>query len=82
MLLKVILNTVEKHKSFVYSDAGWSKRMSGRAIEFEDQPRKKSKPICSGCGKQRPGYDRHVECVPWANGKNQQTNSYRMFLAT
>lgn len=114
MLLKTILNTVEKHKSFVYSDARWSKRMPGREIEFDVQPRKNSKPICSGCGRKRPGYDcqvarrfefvplwaipvflvyamRRVNCpqcgvvverVPWASGKNQQTNSYRMFLAT
>ena len=71
MLLKTILNTVEKHKSFVYSDARWSKQMAGREIEFDVQPRKNSKPICSGCGRKRPGYDRVVsrrfEFVPlWA----------------
>ena len=117
MLLKTILNTVGKHKSFVYSDARWSKQMRGREIEFDVQPRKNTKPICSGCGRKRPGYDRLaarrfeffefvplwaipvflvyalrrincpqcgvvVERVPWASGKNQQTNSYRMFLAT
>ena len=114
MQLKTILNAIEKHKSFVYSEARWHKSQNGREIEFEVQPRSKSKPICSGCRKQRPGYDRlkvrrfeHVplwaipvflvyalrrvdcpECgivveqVPWASGKNQQTHSYRIFLAT
>lgn len=113
MQLKTILNSVEKYKSFVYSDARWSKGKTGCEIEFEVQPRKNSKAICSGCGKKRPGYDRlaarrfeyvplwaipvflvyamrRVKCpqcgvvverVPWASGKNQQTNSYRLFLA-
>jgi len=68
---KRILNTVEKHKSFVYSDARWSKQMPGREIEFDVQPRKNGKPICSGCGKKRPGYDcqvaRRFQFVPlWA----------------
>jgi len=57
MLLKIILNTVEKHKSFVYSDARWSKQMHGREIEFDVQARKNTKPICSGCGSKRPGYE-------------------------
>ena len=114
MLRKTVLNTVEKHKSFIYSDAKRSKRMPGREIEFDVQPRKNSKPICSGCCKKRPGHDHQVarrfefvplwaipvflvyamrrgncpqcgtivERVPWASGENQQTNSYRMFLAT
>jgi len=114
MQLKTILNAVEKHKGFVYSDARWSRNRKLREIEFEVQPRKNSKPICSGCNRKRPGYDRLaarrfeyvplwaiavflvyavrrvncpqcgivVERVPWASGKNQQTNSYRVFLAT
>lgn len=114
MQLKTILNAVEKHKGFVYSDARWSRNKKLREIEFDVQPRKNSKPICSGCNRKRPGYDRLaarrfefvplwaiavflvyavrrvncpqcgvvVERVPWASGKNQQTNSYRVFLAT
>ena len=66
----------------VYSDARWSKGKTGSEIEFVVQPRKNSKPICAGCGKRRPGYDRRFEYVPlWASGKNHQTNSYRLFLA-
>jgi len=114
MQLQTILNAIEKHKSFVYSDVRWSKVKKGVSeLEVTVQPRKNSKPICSGCGKKRPGYDRltprrfeyvplwaipvflvyalrRVQCpecgvvveqVPWASGKNQQTNSYRLFLA-
>ena len=87
MLLKTILNTVEKHKSFVDSDARWSKRMPGREIEFEVQPRKNSKPICSGCGRKRPGYDcqvaRRFEFVPlWAGVKRGQASLmfYRIYI--
>ena len=58
MQLKTILNAIEKHKSFVYSEARWRKSQNGREIEFEVRPRSKSKPICSRCRKQRPGYDR------------------------
>jgi transposase len=111
MQLKTILNHVEKQKGFVYCEARWSKK---REIEFVLLPRKGSKPICSVCGKKRPGYDRlktrrfeyvplwaiavffvyalrRVNCptcgvvaerVPWGCGKNTQTKSYRVFLAT
>lgn len=114
MQVKTILNAIEKHKSFVYSDAKWSDDKTGSELELDVQPRKNSKPICSGCGRTRPGYDRLaarrfeyvplwaipvflvyalrrvncpecgvvVERVPWASGKNQQTHSYRIFLAT
>jgi transposase len=110
MQLKTILNRLEKQSGFVYGDGKWC----GDAIEIELKPRKGSKPICSGCGKRCPGYDRlptrRFECVPlwqlavffvyalrrvncpdcgviveripWACGKNQQTKSYRIFLAT
>lgn len=110
MQLKTILNRLEKQRGFVYGDGKWN----GDAIEIELKPRKGSKPICSGCGKRCPGYDRLptrrfeyvplwqlavffvyalrrvncpdcgviVERIPWACGKNQQTKSYRIFLAT
>jgi transposase len=114
MQLKTVLNSIEKHKSFVYGEARWSKDSTTVAIEFEVQARRNSKPVCSGCGRKRPGYDRLdarrfeyvplwaisvflvyalrrvncpecgvvVERVPWASGKNQQTHSYRLFLAS
>ncbi len=71
MQLKTILNAVEKHKLFVFGEARWSKNKKAREIEFDVQPRKNSRPVCSGCNKQRPGYDRlaarRFEYVPlWA----------------
>lgn len=73
MQLKTILNSIEKHKSFVYSDARWSVGPKGKEIEFELTPRSNSQAVCSGCGKKRPGYDRlesrRFEYVPlWAIG--------------
>ncbi len=54
MQLQTILNRVEGHSSFVYrrtriTDEGW--------IEVEIRPRKGSRPVCSGCGERRAGYD-------------------------
>lgn len=71
MQVKTVLKAVEKHKSFVYGEARWSKNKTARAIEFDVQARKNSKPICSGCHRKRPGYDRmaarRFEFVPlWA----------------
>ena len=51
MQLKTILNAVQKHKCFVYGEVRWSKNKTTREIEFEIQPQKNSKPICSGCHK-------------------------------
>ena len=113
MLLKTILNHVERHKSFVYQEARWADPKTKTAIEIPIEPRANGRAICSGCGQQRPGYDRlrerrfeyvplwqisvflvyamrrvdcpqcgvKVEQVPWCDGKNQLTTSYRWFLA-
>ena len=71
MQLKTILNSIEKHKSFVYKEARWSAKSAQPEIEIPLCPRSNSKPICSGCRKPRPGYDRlperRFEYVPlWA----------------
>ena len=113
MQLKTILNRVEYFKSFVYGKVRWVDDAARPAIEVEIRPRKNGRPICSGCGQERPGYDRlparrfefvplwgiavcfvyamrRVECpecgvkvekVPWCDGKNQLTTTYRWFLA-
>ena len=70
MQLKTILNRVERHKGFVceavrFSDAGRT------ALEIEMRARTNSRPLCSGCGRPGPGYDRlperRYEFVPlWA----------------
>ncbi len=59
MLLKTILNHVERNKSFVYNKVGWFEK--GKSIEVEVLPRANSKPFCSGCGRRGSAYDR----LPW-----------------
>ncbi len=113
MQLKTILNSVERHKSFVYQEARWADAKTKNQIEIPIEPRANSHPICSGCGQTASGYDRlaerrfefvplwqiavyfvyamrRVDCptcgviveqVPWCDGKNQLTTTYRWFLA-
>jgi transposase len=113
MLLKTILNRIERYKSFVYGKARILEENGELVIEVEVQARANGRPICSGCGQPVPGYDRlserrfeyvplwgiavfflyamrrvdcpqcgvKVEQVPWAEGKNRLTTSYRWFLA-
>ena len=113
MQLKTILNRVEHFKSFVYGKAWWMEGAPWPTIEVEIHPRKNGRPVCSGCGQVRPGYDRlparrfefvplwgiaiyfvyamrrvdcaecgvKVEKVPWCDGKNRLTTTYRWFLA-
>jgi len=58
MQLKTILNRVERNKSFVYGKATWVAKVQRPTIEVEILPRANSRPICSGCGRAGPGYDR------------------------
>ena len=66
MQLKTILNRVEKQKGFVYTSIRWSD--DNQAIWISIKPHARSRPVCSGCGKKRPGYDtrgeRRFEFVP------------------
>lgn len=114
MQLTTILNRVEYFKSFVYGKTRWVENAAQPAIEVQVRARKNGRPICSGCGRSAPGYDRlperrfefvpfwgitvyfvyamrRVECpkcgvkvekVPWCDGKNQLTTTYRWFLAS
>jgi len=109
--LKTILNSLERHKSFVYQEARWAGAKT--EIEIPIEPRANGRPVCSGCGEVASGYDclaerrfefvplwqitvyfvyamRRVDCptcgvkvekVPWCDGKNQLTTTYRWFLA-
>jgi len=61
MQLKTILNRVEYFQSFVYGKAHWVENSSRPTIEVAIHPRKNGRPICSGCGEVRPGYDRLQE---------------------
>ncbi|NJN05402.1 MAG: ISL3 family transposase [Rhodobacteraceae bacterium] len=60
MQLKTILNRVERHKSFVYGSVRFADR-ERNAIEVEMLERANSRPVCSGCGRGGPGYDRLPE---------------------
>jgi len=61
MQLKSILNRVERYKSFVYGKPQWAEEAARLTIEVPVKPRANSRPICSGCGRKGPGYDR----LPW-----------------
>lgn len=58
MLLKTILNRVEKHKGFVYQDARFVGQGPTLAIHVDIASREGSRPTCAGCGLTGPGYDR------------------------
>jgi len=58
MQLKTILNRVEPFKSFVYGKARWVEDAARPTIEVELLPRRNGRPICSGCRRPCPGYDR------------------------
>ena len=68
MQLKTILNRVQKFKSFVYASVKWSESAGEPALIIEIAARANGRPICSGCGRRRPGYDtlepRQFEFVP------------------
>jgi len=58
MQLKTILNKVQKFKSFVYDKVEFSEDGERTTLLIKIVPRTNSKPVCSGCGKRQPGYDR------------------------
>ena len=68
MLLKSILNQVQKHQGFIYGATRLIKHDSSYVIEIDIEARKGGKPICSKCGKACPCYDtlspRRFEFVP------------------
>ncbi|PLY11895.1 MAG: ISL3 family transposase [Sedimenticola sp.] len=68
MQLKTILNRVQKFKSFVYGPVRWVEAARDPMIEAVVQPRRGSRPVCSGCRRKRPGYDtlaqRRFEFIP------------------
>ena len=115
MLLKTILNRIERHKSFVYGDDRIIEEGDRLAIEIDVKPRANGRPVCSGCGFPGACHGRmpqprrfeyvplwgmavylvytmrrvncpacgvKVERVPWAEGKEQLTTSYKWFLAS
>ena len=57
MQLKTLLNHVYKHQSFVYTDVKLTRAKDPSILHVHIQPRRHSRPICSGCGQRRAGYD-------------------------
>ncbi len=57
MLLKTILNSIEKHPLFVYVTPKMITNDGDKRIEIPVKARKGSKGICSKCLKPAPGYD-------------------------
>jgi len=72
MQLTTILNRVEHYKSFVFGAQRLVDDELGRpTLEISIRPRANGRPVCSGCHRVRPGYDRlpsrRFEFVPlWA----------------
>jgi transposase len=68
MQRKTILKRVEPFQSFGYGKARWGEDAERRRMEVEVQARKNGRPICAGCGRAKPGYDRlperRLEFVP------------------
>jgi len=58
MQLQTILNRVQRHKSFVYGQTQFREEDKRLALDVTIESRVNGRPICSGCGKERPGYDR------------------------
>ena len=58
MRLKTILNRVAPQKGFVYGAATLSSVAGRLALEVQVEHRRNSRPVCSGCRRKRPGYDR------------------------
>ena len=72
MHLKSILNRIEPLKSFVYKEQRLVEVAGAQPfLEVDIEPRANGRPVCSGCGKKRPGYDRlparRFEFVPLWN---------------
>jgi transposase len=61
MLVKTILNRVERHKGFIYVDVRFGRWEGATCLEARVRPRKRSRAICSVCGRRGPGYDSLAE---------------------
>ena len=68
MLVKTLLNRIEKYKCFVYDKIRFAEVEGSLVIEVDIRPRENSHARCSRCGAACPGYDtldlRRFESVP------------------
>ncbi|MCP4545611.1 MAG: transposase family protein [bacterium] len=72
MLVKTILNRVQKFPSFVYGDVRFAHEGTELCLEVDIVPRINGRVRCSGCHRRRPVYDtmketRRFEFVPLWN---------------
>lgn len=58
MQLQTILNRIQRQPGFVFERAHFVGRGTALHIHVSLRERQGSKPVCSGCGKKRPAYDR------------------------
>lgn len=58
MQLKTILNRIEPYTSFVYSKVQMIDSGAAPRTETTIEPRANGRPVCSGCHRPAPGYDR------------------------
>jgi transposase len=61
MQLQTILNRVTNYKPFVFGNVTWCDSSSRPTLLVQVKSRQNGRPICSQCGKRRPGYDRLPE---------------------
>lgn len=68
MQLKAILNSIEKHKGFIYCEIEWDEKAPNKTLLISLRPREGSKGFCSSCGKRGRCYDtlklRRFQFVP------------------
>lgn len=58
MLLKTILNRIQKYPGFVYGLIRLLEEDDGLVLHIQVEPRRGARAFCSGCGRRRRGYDR------------------------
>ena len=75
MLLKTILNSIEKHKGLVYKEIKFNGESANLILEVLIEPRRKSRGVCGRCGNLSSGYN------TWAVGKHRSTRRYAWFLS-
>ena len=61
MLIKTLLNKVERFKSFVYGSTCVMLVDGVEALVIDIEPRRNSRPVCPECGKRRSLYDRQPQ---------------------
>jgi transposase len=61
MLIKTVLNKVERFKSFVYGTIRLQFVDGVEALVIDIEPRRNSRPVCPECGRRRNVYDRQPQ---------------------